>query len=179
VSFASALGAALLLTVPLRASADDAGDIQATITAYLKQQQVQNPGVFYSYVLFKQSPYASVQALFGTEGYGGESFALSKTSGHWTVLGSGGGIMGASELIGFGIPSADAKALQDFRCSSELRRPGQVRKLRVVSVSPSLRRLAQLRGPSVLPSRKVNVYFRGRMMPVTIIQPLSSRACVL
>jgi hypothetical protein len=179
VILATALCASVALSLPLRASADDASDIQAAITAYLQQQQVQSAGVFASYLLIESYPYASVQVLLGTQGNGAEAFALSKTSGNWTILGNGGGVMSASEFIGYGIPAANAKALQGFSCATEPRRPGQVRKVRATRVSPSLRRLALLRGPSVLPSRKVNVYFRGRIKSVTIIQPLSTRECLL
>ncbi len=176
---ASAIAGVLMLMLSKPTYADDISDIQAAVTAFLQQQQqVQNPGVFYSFQVTEQLPYASAQTLLGTQGLGGEQFALSKSSGQWKILGSGGGVMSASEFIGFGIPPSNAKALQGFGCSPENRRNGPIR-IKHQAISPSLRHMVMLHGPSVLPRKRVLVYFRGRMMSVMLIQPMSQRSCLL
>ncbi len=161
------------------AAASDETDIQAAITALLTSQGVQNPGVFADYQLIINLPYATVQAGLGTQGYGSENFALSKTSGTWKILLSGGGLISYSEFLWVGIPATNARNLQGFSCAPGLRRVGQVMPRLVVRkrVRPELLRAVLQKGPGLLPSRVVFIKYRGQIKRVKIIQPLDAREC--
>ncbi len=163
--------------------ADDELDIQAVVTAYMKQS-VADPGVYYDFTVILDSPYAAVVAAIGLAGNSSESFALSKTSGSWKILISGGGAMGISEFVEAGIPLATSQALQGSACVAVLSRnppngDARGRGMQFKTVSPLLRAAALRRGSSVLPRRLVAVNISGRIQHVTIIQPLSTRLCAL
>jgi hypothetical protein len=174
------------------AFADDASAIQAVVTADQNAQGITSRGVFRLFILIEKAPYAYAAMALGTQGDGSMNYALSKTSGSWTILIRGGGLLGASEMVDSGIPFADAKNLEGLRCpgkplsegpdfgagaSYQLARNG----VRVVrsQVDARLYKSVLVRGPSVLPRKFVVVPYHGRRIGVSIVTPLDSYRCIL
>jgi hypothetical protein len=159
------------------ARADDAGAIAAVVTASQTAQGMSTPGVFAQFTLIENLPYARVSASNGIRGFGSMSYVLSKTSGAWQILGQGGGILGTSEMVAFGVPPANAKILDGHSCAGK----DHVVRDRVhvtrAQVDARLYRLAIARGPSVLPRTSATVLYRGHRMLVDVVTPLDFYRC--
>jgi hypothetical protein len=175
------------------ARAYDERDVQAYITAAENVQGYTNFGVFASLIFIEKYPYAWVRAGLGVKGYGSMAYILSKATGSWKILGQGGGVLGVSEMVGFGVPLATAKSLEGSGCPGNVlfygdgatkpppaldRFFGQAHVVRY-GVSPALYRLVAAKGPAFLPARKTFAVYEGRRIAVRVVQPLYLYACVL
>jgi hypothetical protein len=163
---------------PGRALADDTSEIQARVTANLRSHGVQDPGLFSQYTVVQDGPYAWVSAGLGARGYGSETFVLSKKSGHWMVLLSGGGLAGTSEFVAVGIPYDVALKLERTTCSDPDYRSFAV-KVRHTRLNAALVRAALMSGTSALPSRTIEIVDDRTSRAVAIYPPLDFKSCTL
>jgi hypothetical protein len=166
----------LLGVLSTRAYADGAADIQARVTYRLQDQSVQQPGLFAQYTVVRDGSYALVSASLGALGYGSETFVLSKKSGRWKVLLSGGGRAGTSEFLTVGIPYDVARKLDRMRCSDPAYRSSAVT-YKHASLNAALVRAARVSGTSALPSRTIEIVDDGRARSVKIYPPLDFKSC--
>jgi hypothetical protein len=192
-SLAAALLCLFLSVYPFAiASANDRTDVQAAITGAETAQGYTNQGIFDSMIFIEHYPYAWVSVALGVKGYGSMDYILSKAAGSWKILGQGGGVLGVSEMIGFGVPVATAKSLEGSACPGRrlyfagYSRPppaldtfsGHVHVIRH-SVSLALYRLVAAKGPAVLPAHKTFAVYKGRRIAVSVVMPLYLYACTL
>lgn len=187
------LSITVLIVASLLSSAiagDDAGAIQAVVTAAQTSYGMSSPGVFGLFIVIEDAPYARVSATNGTLGYGSMSYVLSNTSGNWTILGQGGGLLGRSEMLAFGVPSENAKRLAGSGCTEpqDLGPPyiGKVydsyeNGIRVTrrQINARVYHLVLSRGPSVLPRKSIVTSYKGHRVNVRVIMPLDSYVCKL
>jgi hypothetical protein len=169
---------------------DDAGAIQAAVTAAQTSYGMSSPGVFGLFIVIENPPYARVSATNDTLGYGSMSYVLSNTSGNWTILGQGGGLLGRSEMLAFGVPPENAQRLAGSGCTEPqnlgppyIGRTYDFYKngIRVTrrQIDARVYKLVLARGPSVLPRKSVVTSYKGHRSTVHVIMPLDSYICKL
>ncbi len=168
---------ALMHARPAAALADDTAEIQARVTSNLRVHGVQQAGLFSQYTVVQDGPYAWVAAGLGIRGSGSEMFVLSKKSGHWNVLLSGGGLAGTSEFVDVGVPYDVARKLERTTCSDPDYRSLFVT-VRHARLDAALVRAVRTRGTSALPSRMIEIVDDDQTRrSVAIYPPLDFKAC--
>lgn len=162
---------------PATALADDTAEIQARVTSNLQVHGVQQAGLFSQYTVVQDGPYAWVAAGLGIRGSGSEMFVLSKKSGHWNVLLSGGGLAGTSEFVDVGVPYDVARKLERTTCSDPNYRSPFVT-VRHTRLDAGLVRAARIGGTSALPSRTIETVDDDQTRrSVAIYPPLDFTSC--
>ncbi len=103
-------------------------------------------------------------------------FVLSKKSGHWKVLLSGGGLAGTSEFVDAGVPYDVARKLERTTCSDPDYRSLSVT-VRHTRLDAALVRAARIGGTSALPSRTIEIVDDRTRRSVAIYPPLDFKSC--